>query len=354
MAKDAYQFGIIGAGMIAEVHAQALANMPNAEMVAVCTRRLEQAEAFASKHGCKAYDHLDAMLAHDGLDIVTLCTPSGAHLEPAVAAAEAGKHVIVEKPLEVTLERIDKMVAACDANNVMLCGILPRRFMRSTQLCKQAIDQGRFGKLTLAEASVKWWRPQSYYDSGAWRGTWELDGGGALMNQSIHTVDLLLHLMGDVQRVSGFAGCAAHTNIEVEDVAVAILEFTNGARGVIQGSTACWSAAGHPAQVQICGTAGSAFMADDRFSVWEFADPQPEDAKVLEMYGVNADAAGAGAADPTAINFTWHQHNFEEAVAALREDRPPTLGGAESRKAVEVIAAIYASAAQGGQPITLT
>ena len=353
MSEKIYKFGVVGTGMIANFHAKALGAMPDAEMVACFDRSEERAAAFASENGCTAYSSLDGFLAHDGLDFVTICTPSGAHLEPAIAAAKAGKHVVVEKPVEVTTEKIDQMIQTCEENNVQLIGILPRRFNQSTVIFKDAIDSGRFGKIVLADAYVKWWRTQEYYDSGAWRGTWALDGGGALMNQSIHTIDLLLHLMGNVKSVCAFTGLEAHTGIEVEDVAVAILEFENGARGVIQGSTACWSAEGHPAQVQICGSGGSAFMVDDKFSVWEFKNAEDGDADVLKQYGVNADAGGAGAADPSAIDFSWHQRNFEEAVAAVREGRKACVDGYEGRRAVELICAIYESAKNGGQKVEL-
>ncbi len=173
------------------------------------------------------------------------------------------------------------------------------------------------------------------------------------MNQSIHTIDLLLHLMGPVRKVSAFAALRAHEKIEVEDVAVAILEFENGARGVIQGSTACYSKTGHPAQVQICGTDGSVFMVDDKFSTWDFREERPGDAEMLSRYGLAAQTRGAGAADPSAIDFSWHQRNFEEAVASLREGRDSIVGGAEGRKAVELIGAIYASAQNAGQPVEL-
>lgn len=353
MSKKKYKFGVVGTGMISEFHAQAFAAMENAEMVAAFDMNPERAEAFATKYGCASYGNLDSFLAHQELDAVTICTPSGAHLAPALAAAKAGKHVVVEKPLEVTIEKIDAMKQACDENGSKLISILPRRFYPSTQALKSAIDEGRFGKLTLAEAQIKWYRTQEYYDSGAWRGTWALDGGGALMNQSIHTIDLLLYLMGPVKRVSAFAGQEAHTRIEVEDVAVAILEFENGARGVIQGSTTCYSKTGHPAQVQICGMDGSVFMVDEQFSVWDFREERESDAAVLREFGLNADKGGAGAADPSAIDFSWHQRNFEEAIAAIEEDRESIVSCDEGRQAVELICAIYTSAQNGGNPVSL-
>lgn len=353
MSEHHVKIGIIGAGMIAQFHAQAIQAMANASLVAVYNRNLSTANTFAEQHGCEAFDDLEAFLAQPDMSVVTICTPSGAHLSPGIAAAKAGKHVIVEKPIEVTTEKTDALMAACEAHGVQLIGILPRRFNRSTQILKEAVDSGRFGTITMAEASIKWFRTQAYYDSGAWRGTWALDGGGALMNQSIHTVDLLLHVMGDVTQVAAFGSLLGHDNIEVEDTLVAILTFANGAKGVIQASTSCYSREGHPAQVQICGMEGSAFMVDDKFSVWDFAQAQAEDTAIMADYGVGTNTQGAGAADPTAIDFSWHQRNLEEAVEAITEGRPSCVGGEEGRKAIELIGAIYQSIATGGQPVSL-
>ena len=226
-------FGIVGCGMIAKFHARAIAEITGAKLVACYNRTTPKAEALAAEFGGQAYTDLDAMLAREDLQIVTVCSPSGAHMEPTLAAARAGKHVIVEKPLDVTLERCDAMIRACEEAGVKLATIFPSRFHRSSQLLKQAVEAGRFGKLTLGDAYVKWFRTQKYYDSGAWRGTWQFDGGGALMNQAIHSVDLLLWLMGDVVEVSAYTTLLAHERIEVEDVAIATLRFKSGALGVI-------------------------------------------------------------------------------------------------------------------------
>jgi len=338
--------------MIAEFHARAISAMPGAELVAVYARRPEAAAALVSEHGGTAYTDYDQFLAHDGLEIVTICTPSGAHLEPVVAAARAGKHIICEKPLEVTTARVDDMIAACHQHGVTLAGIFPRRFNEATRRLKQAVDDGRFGRIALAEATIKWWRPQSYYDSGLWRGTWALDGGGALMNQSIHTVDLLLHVLGDVDAVRAEAKLIAHEDIEVEDTAVAMLRFKNGALGVIQGSTACWSSEGHPAEVQICGDQGSVFMTDDRFRVWDFREALDSDQKTRNELGVAAEVAGAGAADPKAIDFAWHQRNFEDVAAAIQQGRSPMVDGREGRRSVALIEAIYRSVKAGGEAVS--
>ena len=231
MTEIKHRIGIIGAGVIADFHAQAIQAIHGTELVAAFARNQDKADSFSQNYGCSGYSDLDEFLKHPGMDIVTIGSVSGVHLEHTTAAAKAGKHIICEKPLEVTPERIDEMIKICVENGVMLSGIFPRRFNDSTHIFKEAIDSGRLGKLVLCDTAIKWWRTQEYYDSGAWRGTWALDGGGALMNQSIHTIDLMLHLMGDVQSVSASGGLEAHESIEVEDVAVAIVEFESGARG---------------------------------------------------------------------------------------------------------------------------
>ena len=347
------KFGIIGAGMIANFHAKAIEAMADGELHSIYGRRLDAVEPIAKEFGCKAHADLDAFLADPDLEIVTIATPSGAHLEPAMAAAKAGKHVVCEKPLEITPERIDMMIAACEEAGVTLSGIFNRRFHPAMDAFKSAVDAGRFGKLTMCDAYIKWWRTQEYYDSGAWRGTWNLDGGGALMNQSIHLIDQLIYLAGDVASVSASMACVAHEGIEVEDIAVAVLEFKNGARGVIEGSTACWSSTGHPAEVHLCGTEGSVFLADELFRVWDFAEPKPEDDEIRKTLMQGVEAKGLGANDPKAINFTGHLRNFEDVVGAIKEGREPRVNGQEARRAVALICAIYESAKNGGKRVEL-
>ena len=230
-------FGIIGLGAIADFHARAIKELDGCELVNCYHYREERANEFAKKHGCTAYTDLDKFLADDRLDIVAIATPSGAHLDGALAAAKAKKHVIIEKPLEITKDRCTQIINACKEHNVKLAGIFQSRFFDSSKILKEAIEKGRFGKIVMSDAQVKWFRSQAYYDSAAWRGTWALDGGGALMNQSIHAIDLLLWLVGDVSEVFAFADTLSHERIEVEDTAVAVLRFNSGAMGVIEGTT---------------------------------------------------------------------------------------------------------------------
>ncbi len=346
------KFGIIGAGMIGHFHAKAITDMTGGTLHSVLDRSQERAEALATEFGAKSYTDIDAFLADPELEIVTVGTPSGAHLDPTLAAINAGKHAIVEKPLEVTTERIDVLMEAAEKKGITLAAVLNRRFHPGMDAFKKAADEGRFGVLASASAYIKWYRDQAYYDSAGWRGTWALDGGGALMNQSIHTVDALLYLAGPVKRVTANTALLAHERIEVEDHCVALLEFENGARGVIEASTCTWSKAGQPARVQLSGTEGSVFLADEAFEVWDFQNETPADEQIRATL-MKGQEAGLGANDPTAINTYQHQRNFEEVVTAIKEGREPSTSANESRKAVELIQAIYESAKNDGAWVSL-
>ena len=346
------KFGIIGAGMIGQFHAKAITAMEGGELHSVFDLRQESADKLAEEYGAEGYSDIESFLADPELEIVTVGTPSGAHLEPSLAALNAGKHVICEKPLEITTERIDQLIEAAEKNGKTLAAVLNRRFHPGMDAFKKAADQGRFGLLTNASAYVKWYRDQAYYDSAGWRGTWALDGGGALMNQSIHTVDALLYLAGPVKSVQANTACLAHERIEVEDIVVAIVEFESGARGVIECSTCTWSKDGHPARVQLSGTEGSVFLADEAFEIWDFMKEKPEDAEIQSKF-MKGQEAGLGANDPKAINFYQHQRNFEEVVKAIAEGREPSTSSAEARKSVALIEAIYESAQNDGKKIEL-
>lgn len=345
-------FGIIGTGMIAQFHAKAIHAMAGGELAGVAGSNPESSVVFAKSHNTNGYASVEELLADPQIDIVTIATPSGAHMEPAMEAINNGKHVTVEKPLEITVDRIDEMVTAAKKKGVTLSAILNRRFNPAMDAFKEAVDGGRFGTLSSASAYIKWYRDQAYYDSAAWRGTWALDGGGALMNQSIHAIDGLLYLAGPVRSVQANTACLAHDNIEVEDTAVAMVEFVNGARGVIEGTTCAWSGTGHPARIQLCGTEGSVFLADETFEAWDFMHPKAEDADIHGKL-MTGGSAGRGANDPSAIDFLQHQRNFEEVVQAIHEGREPSTSASEARKSVELIQAIYRSAQNNGEKIHL-
>jgi len=346
------KFGIIGSGSISAIHAKAIAAMDGSGLISVFNHRLESAEKLASQYGGRAFSDIDEFLADPELEIVTIATPSGAHFDPAMAALKADKHVLCEKPLEITTARIDELMETAAASGKTLAAILNRRFNPAMEAFKQACEKQRFGRPTSASCYIKWFRDQAYYDSADWRGTWALDGGGALMNQGIHSIDALLHLAGPVKSVQAMTACLAHERIEVEDIGIAMLEFENGARGVIEGSTCTWSGSGHPARIQLSGTEGSVFLADESFEVWDFKNALPEDAGVHETL-MSGGKGGLGANDPKAINFLQHQRNFEEVVSAIRDGRVPCVSAVEARKSVELIEAIYQSAAAGGKKIGL-
>ncbi|MCC6492233.1 MAG: Gfo/Idh/MocA family oxidoreductase [Pirellulales bacterium] len=337
-------FGIVGAGMISRFHARALAEVRGARLVACCDSSPDRAEVLAQEFKCASYSSVEAMLAHQGVDAVTIATPSGAHMEPAVAAANAGKHVIVEKPLEITLRRCDKIIAACDRAGVKLSAIFPSRFHDSSRLMKQAVDERRFGRITLGDAYVKWYRTQQYYDSGAWRGTWALDGGGALMNQAIHTVDLLTWLMGPVSELQAYTATLAHQRIEVEDVATATLRFENGALGVIEATTAAYP--GYLKRIELHGSEGTAVLEEEDLKAWDFAQRTRGDAAIQRQMATSK-STGGGASDPAAIGHHGHMLQFQDFVDAIRKDRTPAVDGREGRRSVEIILAIYKSALSG-------
>lgn len=337
-------FGIVGTGLIADFHAKAIGEIPGSTVIACMDRIPERAESFAKKYGCKGYADLDAFLAHPGLEIVNICTPSGSHMETAVAAAQAGKHLIVEKPIEITLERIDAIIEACEKNRVSLCGIFPSRYHEAAGLVKQAVEERRFGQITLGSAYVKWFRNQEYYDKGGWKGTRRFDGGGALMNQSIHAIDLLQWFMGPVESVMAYSATLGHERIEVEDTAVAALRFKNGALGVIEGSTAVYP--GFLKRIEISGVSGSAILEEENLKTWSFAEERGGDAAIHERFAAKT-ASGGGAADPAAIGYHGHRKQFEEVIAAIKAGKKPLVDGREARKAVEIILAIYRSAETG-------
>ena len=342
-------FGIVGCGMIAEFHARAIAEIPGARLAGVMSRSASNGAkiaAMAEGGPCPIHDSVEALLADPAITVVCICTPSGAHLEPAVLAARAGRHVVVEKPLEVTLPRCDAIIQACDEHNVRLASIFPSRFSPANLALKAAIDAGRFGRLTMADTDVKWWRSQEYYDSGKWRGTWDLDGGGALMNQAIHNVDLLQWLMGEVASVQAITATLAHERIEVEDTAVALLKFRSGALGVIEASTSAYP--GLLKRTEIHGTTGSARVEQDDITFWSFLDPQPGDADLLKPIG----SAPGGSSDPKAISHSGHRDQLADFLQSIDSGRPALIDGREGRKAVEIIRAIYRSA-RLDRPVTL-
>lgn len=336
-------FAIVGTGMIAAYHAQAIAQTPGAKLVGVVSRSAEKGRAFAAQHAIPVLTTtVEAIAARADVHVINVTTPSGAHLEPALAAIRAGKHVIIEKPLEITPARVDQINAAADQHGVKVVAIFQGRFGTGAQTVKAALTAGRLGRLVLASAYVKWHRTADYYKS-AWKGTWDLDGGGALMNQAIHGVDLLQWFAGLPVEVSGRFTRRVHTGIQADDTTVATLLFPDGALGTIEASTALWP--GWSRRIELCGEHGSICLEDDFIAKWDFAKPEPGDDAIRNAKRDNALGSGAGV--PGGISLAGHLRQIGDLVTAVRENRPPAINGHEGRKAVALVHAIYESAKSG-------
>jgi predicted dehydrogenase len=348
---------IIGIGAIAGMHARALRDIPGVELVAACCRTEEKGRAFAAEFGCRWHGDAARMLRREKPDFVTVATPSGAHLPAVLAAARQGVHVICEKPLEISLKRIDRMIAACDKAGVTLGAIFPQRFNPVVRTVHDAAAAGRFGALAVAASYVPWWRDDAYYGPGRWQGTKALDGGGALMNQSIHGVDALQWIVGatmpdlaagenPVESVVALTAVRSHdpARLEVEDTCVAILRFRNGALGQLLAATSLFP--GQMRRFLFGGRAGTAEILEEQIVAWQFREPAAEDDAIRTRHGAASGTSG-GAADPMAINYACHTRNFEEFLAAIRAGRRPPLDGLEGRKAVAIIEACYKSARTG-------
>jgi predicted dehydrogenase len=348
---------IIGIGAIARMHARALGDIPGVELVAATCRTEEKGRAFATEFGCAWHADTARMLRREKPDFVTVATPSGAHLDAVLAAARRGVHVICEKPLEITLRRIDRMIAACAKAGITLGAIFPQRYNPVVRTVRDAAAAGRFGALAVIASHVPWWRDDAYYGPGRWQGTKALDGGGALMNQSIHGVDALQWIAGatmpglapgesPVESVVALTAVRAHdtARLEVEDTCVAILRFKDGSLGQILAATSLFP--GSLRRLQVGGRDGTAEILEEQLVSWRFRADAADDAAVRERFGGTSGTSG-GAADPMAINYSCHTRNFEDFLAALRAGRRPELDGLEGRKAVAIVEACYKSARTG-------
>jgi predicted dehydrogenase len=348
---------IIGIGAIAKMHARALADIPGVELVAATCRTEEKGKAFATEFNCDWYGDAATMLRRAKPDFVTVATPSGAHLDATLAAIRRGIPVICEKPLEITLKRIDRMIATAEKKGVPLGAIFPQRFNPVIQTLHDAAAAGRFGQLALVASYVPWWRDDAYYGPGRWQGTKAMDGGGALMNQSIHGVDALQWIAGatmpdlapsenPVESVIAMTAVRAHDpeRLEVEDSCVAILRFKNGALGQLLAATSLYP--GSLRRLLVGGRDGTAEVLEEQLVTWQFRNTSPDDDAVRTRLGGSSGTSG-GAADPMAINYSCHTRNFEDFVHALREGRRPPLDGLEGRKAVAIVEACYKSARTG-------
>jgi UDP-N-acetyl-2-amino-2-deoxyglucuronate dehydrogenase len=344
MGSKNFGFGIVGAGMISHFHARAIKEIKNAQLLGIYSTNKIKSDQFAAKYKCEAYETLDQMLSRTEIDIVCICTPSGIHLEPAVASIQAGKHCVIEKPLEITIERCDIIIEAAHKAGVKTGVIFPSRFYEASRQLKKSIDEKRFGDLVLGDAYVKWSRSAEYYQSGKWRGSWKYDGGGALMNQGIHSVDLLQWYMGPVKSVQSVSANIRHKNIEVEDTIVSTIKFKNGALGTVECSTGVFP--GSLKRVEIMGTTGSAILEEDHLIQWQFKEEHIEDENIRKAMQSGPLSHG-GASNPSDISFVGHQRQIEDFIHAIETGSSPLVDGVEGRKSVEIVSAIYESARLG-------
>lgn len=343
MGKEELGFGIIGCGMISDWHANAVLKIPGAKLVGATDVQEKSRTDFAAKFGTEAISTVDGLLSRPDIDVVCICTPSGLHAPLAVRAANAGKHIIVEKPMAISLKEADEMIQACEANRVKTAVISQLRFSNAVCKLKSAVEEGLLGKLVTGDIYMKFYRSQEYYNKGGWRGTWKMDGGGALMNQGIHGIDLLQYIMGPVKSVFAHTRTLAR-KIEVEDTAVAVLEFKNGALGVIEGTTSIYP--GLPRRLEINGDKGTIVLEEDCIMNWAIeGQPIPDDIKLGRT------SSGASS-NPAAFGTEGHIMQIGDMVEAVRNDRKPLVDQYEGRKPIEIIMSIYESS-KTGFPVNL-
>ncbi len=336
------RMAVVGCGAIGRVHSRAISGLDEAQLVAVCDVHEDSAKALATDFDCNYYTDYRRMLDAEEVDLVSICTPSGTRLDICEAASSRKVNILVEKPLDITVERCRRIIDMCEAAGVKLGTVFQLRFAPAFQRLKQAVSDGKFGRLILGNAQTICFRSQAYYDGGGWRGTLAQDGGGALMNQGIHSVDLLRWVMGDVKAVSAYKASLTH-NIEVEDTVSASLQFVNGAMGVIQATTSVRY--GIDKRLEIYGENGTVIIEGENITTWSFEggsafDPAQERQR-----------AGISAASPLIEDVWGHQQQFSDMIKAIQENRKPVIPGSEGLKAVELVEAVYESAQTGKQVI---
>lgn len=353
------RFGIIGAGNIAPCHIYAIENTEGAELGAVCCGVVpQQAAKLANEHDACGFSSTDEMLNSDLVDAVVVCTPSGYHLDSALKVIEAGKHLLVEKPLEITTDRIDTIISAAKKKGVKIASSLQRRFLPTSLAVKEILDKGILGDIYFGTAFSMWYRTQEYYDSGVWRGTWEVDGGGCLMNQGIHTVDLFLWLMGMPKSLMAMTQTLGR-NLEVETLAVAMLDFANGAKGTIHCTTLAYPGT-TPSSIEIVGSKGTIAFDEKKVIRFDLIEPTEESEKLKAKIFADQDARAVEEAEKaknvvpgapiTNIDMGFRPI-YREFIDSIKNDREPTINGNEARKSVEVITKIYKSSQNGSEKI---
>jgi UDP-N-acetyl-2-amino-2-deoxyglucuronate dehydrogenase len=346
-----WRSAVVGTGTVGEWHTSLLGRggLPSAKLVALCDKQPERAHAALATNklmGIPVYTDQAEMLRKEKLDIVHVCTPSGEHMEPALMAIEAGLNVICEKPMEIQLDRIDRMAEAAEKKGVRLAGIFQNRWNKANRAIKAAADEGRFGTVAFVGTYTPWYRDDNYYaDKGGWRGTWKYDGGGAIMNQSVHAIDLLQWIAGPVDTVSAYGASRIHASIETEDTLACSLVFKSGAFGVIMGTTAMYP--GGAVKLEIGGANGSA-VSEGGLKKFKFRDERAEDKVLLERLAAEGTAGGSSATD---AKLELHAQNLQAILDAWSSGKDAETLPAEARKSVAIIVAMYQSMRGGGTPV---
>ncbi len=333
------RIGLIGGGNITETHARAARAIAGVEIVAVHGTNREKITRLCLEYGGTPYQNFEAFLNNRPMDLAIIGSPSGLHAEQGIAAARSGLHVLTEKPIEISTARADALIAAAKKYNVHLGVIFQDRTKRHIRELKSWLDQGLLGKVLFVDARVKWYRPPEYYANSRWRGTFALDGGGALVNQGVHTIDLLLWLLGDVVRVQARTATLLH-KVEAEDTAVATLEFASGALGVFHVTTAAYP--GYPRRVEVSGTEGTIILEHDRIIAANLRNALP----AADLAGLDDSATdeNQSASSATVSDFRGHQAVLEDFLEAIQQNRAPACNGAEGRRSVALIESIYRAA----------
>ena len=339
MATKPIGFALLGAGLVAPFHAKSLRNSSKANLIAVADMDRERAEKLAQEYECECLSSLDDLLACPGIEAVCVLTPNHAHHDVVIAAAQAGKHVLVEKPPAMTLRETDAMIAACQKANVRFGVVLQCRVRKAIQAMKTAVSSGRFGKLLHADAYMKWYRAREYYLSDAWRGS-RTSGAGVTVQHAFHYIDLLQYIAGPARKVHARMNNLSHPEVDLEDTLIATIDFEAGAQGIVEASTGLWP--GTDIRIEINGENGTAVMIGERIDTWKFKDEKPEDEEI-RLYG--SESIQTAATGPADFAFFDHQVVIEDMADAIRENREPVIPAISTRPTLEMVLAMYKSAA---------
>ncbi len=331
------RFALIGCGAIAKHHMSAMKLIEGGEIVGVYGAVPAQAETFSKEYGLHMYNTLEELLADKSIDAVSICTPSGTHAELAIRAMESGKHVLVEKPMALTIEDCKAVIEATKKYNKKCEVVSQLRFSKTVQAVKKAIDEGYLGQIVNVGLYMKYYRSDEYYAMSDWRGTWKHDGGGALMNQGIHGIDLMRYFVGSPSKITAVCKTLAR-DIETEDTAAAILEYPNGAIGVIEGTTSVYP--GYNRRLEICGTKGSIILEEDKIVNWDTDAPKVEVENVTTV---------SGASDPNSISAVGHASQYTDIITAIKNDGEVSNGADSGAATVAVILGIYEAAKSGNK-----